>query len=219
MKSSRLHHNICCILYQWIPAILVDCLLFCLRYPPVYVPLLLLICNLYVPTERRTFSVMLKMIYNIILCRCCCGPTVSSHGYNILHGNTDGFECFNHIVTAMYPYGLTIDRNVLILHSSPSPSVPTFARRLCRVQRRVQKGYDVFEYYANNQWDFDNSNVLYLRTIINKTEETRYAIEDKGKPFAIRTPLFCTHHLTGATLMRFVFIFISLLAVDVVVVV
>lgn len=51
--------------------------------------------------------------------------------------------------------------------------------RLCRVQRRIQKGFDVFEYYANNQWDFDNSNVLYLRTVINKTEEKRYAIEDK----------------------------------------
>lgn len=35
MKSSRLHHNICCILYHWIPAIILDCLLFCLRYPPV----------------------------------------------------------------------------------------------------------------------------------------------------------------------------------------
>lgn len=35
MKSSRLHHNICCILYHWIPAVLIDCLLFLLRYPPV----------------------------------------------------------------------------------------------------------------------------------------------------------------------------------------
>lgn len=52
--------------------------------------------------------------------------------------------------------------------------------RLCRVQRRIQKGFDVFEYYANNQWDFDNSNVLYLRTVINKTEEKKYSIEDKG---------------------------------------
>lgn len=55
----------------------------------------------------------------------------------------------------------------------------SFASRLCRVQRRIQKGFDVFEYYANNQWDFDNSNVLYMRTIINKTEAKRYAIEDK----------------------------------------
>lgn len=37
MKSNRLHHNICCILFHWIPAILIDCLLFCLRYPPVWV--------------------------------------------------------------------------------------------------------------------------------------------------------------------------------------
>lgn len=35
MKSNRLLHNICCILFHWIPAILIDCLLFCLRYPPV----------------------------------------------------------------------------------------------------------------------------------------------------------------------------------------
>lgn len=35
MKSNRLQHNICCILFHWIPAILIDCLLFCLRYPPV----------------------------------------------------------------------------------------------------------------------------------------------------------------------------------------
>lgn len=52
---------------------------------------------------------------------------------------------------------------------------------MCRVQRRIQKGFDVFEYYANNQWDFDNSNVLYLRTLINPIESKRYSIEDKGK--------------------------------------
>lgn len=37
MKRSRLHHNICAILYHWIPAIVIDCLLFCIGYPPVYV--------------------------------------------------------------------------------------------------------------------------------------------------------------------------------------
>lgn len=37
MKSNRLLHNICCIFFHWIPAILIDCLLWCLRYPPVYV--------------------------------------------------------------------------------------------------------------------------------------------------------------------------------------
>lgn len=46
------------------------------------------------------------------------------------------------------------------------------------MQRRIQKGFDVFEYYANNQWDFDNSNVLYMRKIMNDIEKRRYAIED-----------------------------------------
>ena len=35
MKSTRLAHNIACILYHWIPAILIDTLLFCLGYKPV----------------------------------------------------------------------------------------------------------------------------------------------------------------------------------------
>lgn len=35
MKSSRLHHNITCFLYHWIPAYVIDFLLICLRYPPV----------------------------------------------------------------------------------------------------------------------------------------------------------------------------------------
>lgn len=36
MKSSRWHHNICSMLYHWIPAYLIDTVLFCLGYPPVY---------------------------------------------------------------------------------------------------------------------------------------------------------------------------------------
>lgn len=51
---------------------------------------------------------------------------------------------------------------------------------MCRVQRRIQKGFDVFEYYACNQWDFSNANVVYLRTIMNEIECKRYSIEDKG---------------------------------------
>lgn len=49
---------------------------------------------------------------------------------------------------------------------------------LCRVHRRIQKGFDVFEYYANNQWDFDNTNILYLRSIVNDLERKKYAIQD-----------------------------------------
>lgn len=35
MKSNRTIHNICSILYHWIPAVLIDILLFCLGYKPV----------------------------------------------------------------------------------------------------------------------------------------------------------------------------------------
>jgi alcohol-forming fatty acyl-CoA reductase len=51
---------------------------------------------------------------------------------------------------------------------------------LCRVHRRIQKGFEVFEYYANNQWDFDNKNVLYIRSLLNSTERIRYKIDSVG---------------------------------------
>lgn len=35
MKSNRFVHYVCTILYHWIPAMLIDTLLWCLRYPPV----------------------------------------------------------------------------------------------------------------------------------------------------------------------------------------
>lgn len=39
---------------------------------------------------------------------------------------------------------------------------------------------EVFEYYANNQWDFDNSSILHLRKLLNKTEKIKYKIDAEG---------------------------------------
>lgn len=47
---------------------------------------------------------------------------------------------------------------------------------MCRVHRRINKGFDVFEYYANNQWDFENANLIYLRTILNAREYKKYQL-------------------------------------------
>lgn len=47
---------------------------------------------------------------------------------------------------------------------------------MCRVQRRINKGFEVFEYYANNQWDFENTYVEDLRKKINRTEYKNYQI-------------------------------------------
>ncbi|XP_015602057.1 putative fatty acyl-CoA reductase CG5065 [Cephus cinctus] len=47
---------------------------------------------------------------------------------------------------------------------------------MCRVHRRIQKGFEVFEYYANNQWDFDNSNITQLREKFNAKEKILYQL-------------------------------------------
>ncbi|KAL5286797.1 hypothetical protein ACFFRR_008046 [Megaselia abdita] len=48
---------------------------------------------------------------------------------------------------------------------------------LCRVQKRITKGFEVFEYYANNVWNFDNGVAVELRKMMNKTERKKYIIE------------------------------------------
>ncbi|XP_039497310.1 putative fatty acyl-CoA reductase CG5065 [Drosophila santomea] len=83
MKSNYWVHFICMVLFQWMPALFVDALLWILRYPPV----------------------------------------------------------------------------------------------LCRVQNRIYKGFEVFEYYANNVWNFDNSEAVKLRKLMNNKERRTYVIE------------------------------------------
>ncbi|XP_023245498.1 fatty acyl-CoA reductase wat-like [Copidosoma floridanum] len=47
---------------------------------------------------------------------------------------------------------------------------------MCRVHRRIKKGFEVFEYYANNQWDFENSNIAELRSSLNAKERVLYQL-------------------------------------------
>ncbi|XP_014251355.1 putative fatty acyl-CoA reductase CG5065 isoform X2 [Cimex lectularius] len=47
---------------------------------------------------------------------------------------------------------------------------------LLRVQDRINKGFEVFEYYANNQWDFKNDNLRNLRNVLNEREKLEYCI-------------------------------------------
>ncbi|XP_047038839.1 fatty acyl-CoA reductase 1 [Helicoverpa zea] len=86
MKHSRLYHNICLVLFHWVPAVLVDILLFCLGYKPI----------------------------------------------------------------------------------------------LCRVQRRINKGFEVFEYYTNNQWDFKSDIAQTLRQKLNPRERRDYKVDAVG---------------------------------------
>lgn len=47
---------------------------------------------------------------------------------------------------------------------------------MCRVHRRIQKGFEVFEYYANNQWDFENGNIHEVRDLLNAKERELYVL-------------------------------------------
>lgn len=51
---------------------------------------------------------------------------------------------------------------------------------LMRVQKRIIKGFEVFEYYANNQWDFVNDDSLKARSILNPRERETYKIDGQG---------------------------------------
>ncbi|XP_028141885.1 putative fatty acyl-CoA reductase CG5065 [Diabrotica virgifera virgifera] len=51
---------------------------------------------------------------------------------------------------------------------------------LMRVQKRISKGFEVFEYYANNQWDFDNDGSLKARKLLNPREKSIYKLDGDG---------------------------------------
>ncbi|XP_014296152.1 putative fatty acyl-CoA reductase CG5065 isoform X1 [Microplitis demolitor] len=51
---------------------------------------------------------------------------------------------------------------------------------MCRVHRRIQKGFEVFEYYANNQWDFKNDSIDVIRQRFNDRERINYKLDGDG---------------------------------------
>ncbi|XP_015432153.1 PREDICTED: putative fatty acyl-CoA reductase CG5065 [Dufourea novaeangliae] len=70
----------------------------------------------------------------------------------------------------------------LLFHMIPAYLIDTliflagYKPIMCRVQRRIQKGFQVFEYYANNQWDFENSNIFEVRNLLNPVEFEKYQL-------------------------------------------
>ena len=53
-----------------------------------------------------------------------------------------------------------------------------------RVQERINKGFEVFEYYANNQWEFRNEHVHHIRKIMNRKERRDWKVD--GEDMDIR---------------------------------
>lgn len=51
---------------------------------------------------------------------------------------------------------------------------------LWRVQQRISKGFEIFEFYANNQWDFNNDGSLEARRLMNDTEKQMFKVDGVG---------------------------------------
>lgn len=49
-----------------------------------------------------------------------------------------------------------------------------------RVQKRISKGFEVFEYYANNQWDFHDEHGYHTRSLLNPREKQIYKLDGEG---------------------------------------
>ncbi|XP_074109609.1 putative fatty acyl-CoA reductase CG5065 [Cotesia typhae] len=75
---------------------------------------------------------------------------------------------------------------VLLFHMIPAYFIDTLLfftghkPIMCRVHRRIQKGFEVFEYYANNQWDFENGSIDIIRSKFNDRERINYKLDGDG---------------------------------------
>jgi len=51
---------------------------------------------------------------------------------------------------------------------------------LRRVYKRIAKGMDVLEYYANTQWYFDKRKATAIKCKMNELEQARYRMDIEG---------------------------------------
>jgi alcohol-forming fatty acyl-CoA reductase len=51
---------------------------------------------------------------------------------------------------------------------------------LWKVHERIAKGMEVLQYYANNQWDFDNKHAIRIRAKLNNLEKKLYKCDAEG---------------------------------------
>lgn len=51
---------------------------------------------------------------------------------------------------------------------------------MVKIHNKISSGIDVLNYYTNNNWEFCNENLGFLRRLVNKTEAERYFIFAEG---------------------------------------
>lgn len=48
------------------------------------------------------------------------------------------------------------------------------------MHERIAKGMEVLQYYANNQWDFDNKHAIIIRARMNELELKKFKVDAKN---------------------------------------
>ncbi|KAI4454517.1 male sterility protein 2-related [Holotrichia oblita] len=87
---------------------------------------------------------------------------------------------------SMTKYRLLHQIRVLLYHYLPAVFIDTllfclgYKPILWRIQQRITKGFEVFEYYANNQWDFNNDTSMAARSQLNPKERQKYKLDGNG---------------------------------------
>ncbi|XP_044260878.1 putative fatty acyl-CoA reductase CG5065 [Tribolium madens] len=51
---------------------------------------------------------------------------------------------------------------------------------LTRIQRKIKRGYQIFEYYSNRRWDFRKESADVIRKWMNETERKVFKVDDEG---------------------------------------
>lgn len=88
-------------------------------------------------------------------------------------GSMKSSRLYHYICVILFHYIPAIILDSIIFLSGNKPV-------LWRVQQRITKGFDVFEYYANNQWDFDNECSLKARDLLTERETELYKVDGQG---------------------------------------
>lgn len=86
-------------------------------------------------------------------------------------GSMTQSRVFHYICCILFHWIPAYILDLLILVSGNKPC-------LVRIQERIHRGFDVFEYYTNNEWEFINTNLHNTRAKRNAREQLQYCVEN-----------------------------------------
>ncbi|KAF2902454.1 hypothetical protein ILUMI_03730, partial [Ignelater luminosus] len=79
----------------------------------------------------------------------------------------------HNICVVLYHYIPAIILDTILFLSGHKPI-------MWKIQQRINKGFEVFDYYANKQWDFNNDGSLMARRLMTEAEKELYKVDGEG---------------------------------------